>query len=143
MVQNKIPWKRAEITDNHYKFYLDNRHTQNGFELIDKLSPGARDLIKLILEPNPELRIKMEMILVDEWFSKQAQSCKACCEKGLKERDFYDGALDLSLDSMSVKSKSRSSSMTPKRKVNIVQGSLTPAECHHNRHHPIVSEEYF
>ncbi|KAF8975291.1 serine/threonine-protein kinase HAL4/sat4 [Entomortierella lignicola] len=69
MVYQGIPFRAATAQDPNYKHFLDMRAV-NGYEPIEKLPFGARNLMKKILDPNPETRITIEGILEDEWFKK-------------------------------------------------------------------------
>jgi len=69
-----IPWRHAVKDDPNFAFFLANR--KGGFEAIDSLSSGPRNLLNSVLEPDPKKRITVDKILEDEWF----KSIKVCCD---------------------------------------------------------------
>ncbi|KAF9359609.1 serine/threonine-protein kinase HAL4/sat4 [Mortierella sp. AD094] len=73
MVYQGIPFRAATAQDPNYQHFLDMRAVNN-YEPIEKLPFGARNLMKRILDPNPETRITIEGILEDEWF-KNVETC--------------------------------------------------------------------
>ncbi|KAG0197495.1 serine/threonine-protein kinase HAL4/sat4 [Mortierella sp. GBA30] len=73
MVYQGIPFRAATPQDPNYQHFLDMRAV-NSYEPFEKLPFGSRNLIKKILDPNPETRITVEGILEDEWF-KTIETC--------------------------------------------------------------------
>ncbi|KAF9170027.1 serine/threonine-protein kinase HAL4/sat4 [Mortierella sp. AD011] len=73
MVYQGIPFRAATAQDPNYQHFLDMRAVNN-YEPLEKLPFGARNLMKKILDPNPETRITIEGILEDEWF-KNIETC--------------------------------------------------------------------
>ncbi|KAF9431890.1 serine/threonine-protein kinase HAL4/sat4 [Entomortierella beljakovae] len=73
MVYQGIPFRAATPQDPNYQHFLDMRSV-NSYEPIEKLPFGARNLMKKILDPNPETRITIDDILEDEWF-KNIETC--------------------------------------------------------------------
>ncbi|KAG0361500.1 serine/threonine-protein kinase HAL4/sat4 [Gamsiella multidivaricata] len=73
MVYQGIPFRAATAQDLNYQHYLEMKAINN-YEPFEKLPFGARNLMKKILDPNPETRITVEAILEDEWF-KSIEIC--------------------------------------------------------------------
>ncbi|ORZ04185.1 kinase-like domain-containing protein [Lobosporangium transversale] len=73
MVYQGIPFRAATKQDPNYQHFLEMRAV-NAYEPFEKLSLGTRNLLKNILDPNPETRITIEGILEDEWF-KSIETC--------------------------------------------------------------------
>ncbi|KAF9905758.1 serine/threonine-protein kinase HAL4/sat4 [Linnemannia zychae] len=73
MVYQGIPFRAATAQDLNYQHFLSANAT-NSYEPFEKLPMGARNLMKKILDPNPETRITIEGILEDEWF-KSIETC--------------------------------------------------------------------
>ncbi|KAF9917427.1 serine/threonine-protein kinase HAL4/sat4 [Linnemannia zychae] len=73
MVYQGIPFRAATSQDPNYQHFLAMRELNN-YEPFEKLPVGCRKLMKRILDPNPETRIKIEEIMEDEWF-KSIESC--------------------------------------------------------------------
>ncbi|KAF9993276.1 serine/threonine-protein kinase HAL4/sat4, partial [Entomortierella chlamydospora] len=73
MVYQGIPFRAATAQDPNYQHFLDMRAVNN-YEPLERLPFGARNLMKKILDPNPETRITIEGILEDEWF-KNIETC--------------------------------------------------------------------
>ncbi|KAF9427341.1 serine/threonine-protein kinase HAL4/sat4 [Podila epigama] len=73
MVYQGIPFRAASTQDPNYQHFLDMRAVGN-YEPFERLPAGCRNLMKKILDPNPETRITIEEILKDEWF----QSIETC-----------------------------------------------------------------
>lgn len=126
MVHNRIPWEKPVVEDAHYDFYLKKRHYEGnaGFELIEKFDADSRKVIKSILEPDPKERSTLDNVMDTEWFKSISEMSRDCLERGRKERDFYNGALNVHAPSGSI----LGASTTP---------SLSPFEIHHLRHHPL------
>jgi serine/threonine protein kinase len=126
MIHNRIPWEKPTQDDPHYQFYLKTRLLEGpaGFELIENLGAPARAVIKRILVPDPKERITVAEVMETEWFKELGELSRDCIEKGGKERDFYNGALDVTAAPNSCPGVCS----TP---------SLSPFEIHHLRHHPL------
>ncbi|KAF8936553.1 Pkinase-domain-containing protein [Dissophora ornata] len=73
MVYQGIPFRAAKAQDLNYQHFLEMRAVNN-YDPFERLPFGARNLMKKILEPNPETRITVEGILEDEWF-KTIETC--------------------------------------------------------------------
>ncbi|KAG0033399.1 serine/threonine-protein kinase HAL4/sat4 [Podila clonocystis] len=73
MVYQGIPFRAATLQDPNYQHFLDMRSVNN-YEPFERLPFGSRNLMKKILDPNPETRITIEDILEDEWF-KSIETC--------------------------------------------------------------------
>jgi len=73
MVYQGIPFRAATSKDANFQHFLDMRAI-NSYEPFEKLPFGARQLMKKILDPNPETRITIEGVLEDEWF-KSIETC--------------------------------------------------------------------
>lgn len=73
MVYQGIPFRAATAQDPNYQHFLEMRAVNN-YEPFEKLSVGCRDLMKRILDPNPETRITIDQILENEWF-KSIETC--------------------------------------------------------------------
>lgn len=134
MVQKRIPWEKPCESDTHYQFYLKVRENtgSDGFELLENLEPRSREVIRRMLDPDPAKRITVEEVRETDWFKEISQKSRECIDRGKKERDFYNGALDVHAPSGSL----AGCSTTP---------SLSPFEIHHLRHHPVTrktDEEY-
>ncbi len=78
MIYNRLPWKKPHLDDPNYRYYTQN--IEFGFAMIDRLPHGPRELIRKILNPNPDNRPSMREILSDEWF-KQAEDLMAIEKK--------------------------------------------------------------
>jgi serine/threonine protein kinase len=130
MIHNRIPWEKPTQDDAHYQFYLKTRLLEGsaGFELIENLGAPARAVIKRILVPDPAERITVAEVLETVWFRELSEMTRDCMERGSKERDFYNGALDVKAAPGSCSGVS----CTP---------SLSPFEIHHLRHHPLKREK--
>ncbi|KAG0257182.1 serine/threonine-protein kinase HAL4/sat4 [Mortierella polycephala] len=73
MVYQGIPFRAAMPQDPNYQHFLDMRAVNN-YGPFEKLPTGARNLMKKILDPNPETRITIDGVLEDEWF-KNIETC--------------------------------------------------------------------
>ncbi|KAF9921414.1 serine/threonine-protein kinase HAL4/sat4 [Linnemannia zychae] len=73
MVYQGIPFRAATAQDPNYQHFLSTNAT-NSYEPFEKLPIGARNLMKKILDPNPETRITIEGIMENEWF-KNIETC--------------------------------------------------------------------
>ncbi|KAF9137548.1 serine/threonine-protein kinase HAL4/sat4 [Mortierella sp. GBA39] len=73
MVYQGIPFRAATAQDPNYQHFLSTKAT-NSYEPFEKLPMGARNLMKKILDPNPETRITIEGIQEDAWF-KTIETC--------------------------------------------------------------------
>ncbi|KAF9115938.1 serine/threonine-protein kinase HAL4/sat4 [Mortierella sp. AM989] len=73
MIYQGIPFRAATAQDPNYQHFLDTCAV-NSYEPLEKLPFGARNLMKKILDPNPETRITIEGVLEDEWF-KSIETC--------------------------------------------------------------------
>ncbi|KAF9157463.1 serine/threonine-protein kinase HAL4/sat4, partial [Actinomortierella ambigua] len=76
MVYQGIPFRAASLQDPNYQHYLEMRG-HNAYEPLEKLPLGCRQLMKRILDPNPETRATMEEIQNDPWFKSID-----CCVRG-------------------------------------------------------------
>ncbi|KAK3817217.1 MAG: kinase-like domain-containing protein [Benniella sp.] len=73
MVYQGIPFRAATAQDPNFQHFLEMRAVNN-YEPFEKLPVGCRQLMKRILDPNPETRITVDQILEDEWF-KSIETC--------------------------------------------------------------------
>lgn len=72
MIFANVPWCQANKNDSYYVCYLNNR--DNAFQVFDKFTKDARDVLLKMLDPNPETRITMSELLNTPWV-KGIQSC--------------------------------------------------------------------
>ena len=79
MMFQTIPWRVAKKSDLHYGQYLKTR--KSGMHPLDRLPPGARNLMYKILEPKPEKRLSALEIQEDPWF-KSIDVCSLSDEDG-------------------------------------------------------------
>ncbi|KAI8349484.1 kinase-like domain-containing protein, partial [Mortierella sp. GBAus27b] len=67
MVYQGIPFRAATAQDPNFQHFVEMRAVNN-YAPFEKLAVGCRQLMKRILDPNPETRITILEILEDEWF---------------------------------------------------------------------------
>lgn len=60
-----IPWKSAILSDPRYKNYIDNRARFSSFE---RLEPGPRAIMYRMMDPNPQSRISLADVALNDWF---------------------------------------------------------------------------
>lgn len=68
MRYSSLPWLHASMKDPRYKMFIKSR--LGNFQAIDNLAPDCRDLMNVILEPNPNIRCNSEFIVESEWFKR-------------------------------------------------------------------------
>ncbi|KAI9292346.1 Pkinase-domain-containing protein [Neoconidiobolus thromboides FSU 785] len=76
MSYNGVPFRTATKNDSNYKAFLETR-LNNKYEPFKRYSPGCRELMKRILEPEPSKRITIDEILNNEWF-QSIEVCENC-----------------------------------------------------------------
>jgi len=87
MVFHTIPWQVAQLTDENYKKYVLGG--PKSFEPFKRLSYGARNLLKRMLEPDPPKRATLHEIMQDEWFTSiQIVPIKICGNRK-KKHEFH------------------------------------------------------
>lgn len=65
MVFHGVPWESASSKDSNFLHYIA---CKGKFEPFNRLPSGARNLLRRMLEPDPEKRISIEKIMEDAWF---------------------------------------------------------------------------
>jgi serine/threonine protein kinase len=130
MVHSRIAWEIPSSDDAHYQFYLKTRLLTGraGFELIETLGEASRAVIKRILVPDPLERIHVAGVMETDWVKEIGGESRDCMDRGKKERDFYNGALDV----LAAPGSCAGTSSVP---------TLSPFEIHHLRHHPLGSSK--
>ena len=72
MVTEYMPFKLARADDEFYKhFYLNKNDFWSTHKGTEGLSASLKNLIEGMLEPNPQLRIKLSDILEHSWYNEQ------------------------------------------------------------------------
>lgn len=65
LIFHGVPWESANSKDSNYLHYIA---CKSKFEPFTRLPSGARNLLRRMLEPDPEKRISVEEIYNDPWF---------------------------------------------------------------------------
>jgi protein-serine/threonine kinase len=61
-----IPWRVAKMDDQNYCQYLKYRN-EKAFTPFSKMPIDATDIIYCMLDPNPEVRPSIDVVLQDSW----------------------------------------------------------------------------
>lgn len=84
MLNGKLPWKSARLSDQRYVAYCSTTGTKEssllGFATISHLLPKrSHTLVRNILEANPQKRSSIETIFGDSWFEELAVCDNSTC----------------------------------------------------------------
>ncbi|TPX35434.1 hypothetical protein SmJEL517_g02120 [Synchytrium microbalum] len=74
MVFQRFPWQTASPTDANFKAYVSAKCQCKFF---DRLADGPKNIIKSMLDPNPDLRPTIAEILENPWI-RSLVVCEAC-----------------------------------------------------------------